>query len=59
MDFLSVCGLRISGRKEELMARSFVAAELKLPIFELSEKQQTKLKNTMQDDLKSTPYATH
>ena len=49
-----------SGRKaRELIARAFLAVELKLPIIESSEKQQAKLKNTMQGDLKSTPYATH
>ena len=52
-------GLRTSGRKAELIAHAFFAVELKLPIIESSEKQQAKLKNVMQGDLKSTPYATH
>ena len=59
VDFLAVYGLRTSRRKAELIARVFLAVELKLPIIESSEKQQAKLKNTMQGDLKSTPYATH
>ena len=59
VDFLAVYGLRTSRRKAELIALAFLAAELKLPIIESSEKQQAKLKNTMQGDLKSTPYATH
>ena len=59
MDFLAVYGLRRSGRKAELIAHAFLAVELKLPIIEWSEKQQAKLKNTMQDDLESTPSATH
>ena len=59
VDFLAVYGLRTSRRKAELIARAFLAVELKLPIIESSEKQQAKLKNTMQGDLKSTPYATH
>ena len=59
VDFLAVYGLRTSRRKAELIALAFLAVELKLPIIESSEKQQAKLKNTMQGDLKSTPYATH
>ena len=54
-----IYGLRTSGRKVELIARAFLAVELKLPISESSEKYQAKLKNTMQGDLKSTLYATH
>ena len=44
MDFLAVYGLRTSRRKAELIARAFLAVELKLPIIESSEKQQAKLK---------------
>ena len=44
VDFLAVYGLRTSRRKAELIARAFLAVELKLPIIESSEKQQAKLK---------------
>ena len=44
MDFLAVYGLKTSVRKAELVARAFLAVELKLPIIESSEKQQAKLK---------------
>ena len=59
VDFLAVYRPKTSRRKAELAAHAFLAVELKLPIIESSEKQQPKLKNTMQGDLKSTPYATH
>ena len=55
VNFLAVHGLRISRRKAELIACAFLAVELKLSIIESSERQQAKLKNTMQDELKSTP----
>ena len=44
VDFLAVYGLKTSGAKAELVARVFLAVELKLPIIESSEKQQAKLK---------------
>ena len=44
MGFLAVYGLKISGEKAELVARAILVAELKLPIIESSEKQQTKLR---------------
>ena len=59
VDFLALYRLKTSGGKAELAAHAFLAVELQLPIIESSEKQQPKLKNTMQGDLKSTPYATH
>ena len=43
MDFLAARGLKTGG-KAELVARTFSAVELKLPIIESSEEQQAKLK---------------
>ena len=54
VNFLAVYGLTTSKRKTELIACAFWAVELQLSIIESSEKEQAKLKNTMQDDLKST-----
>ena len=38
VDFLAVHGLKTSGGKAELVARVFLAVELKSPIIESSEK---------------------
>ena len=45
VDFLAVYGLKTSLGKAELVARAFLAVELKWPIIESSEKQQAKLKD--------------
>ena len=44
VDFLAVYRLKTSRGNAELVAHAFLAVELKLPIIELSEKQQAKLK---------------
>lgn len=44
IDFRTVQGLKTSGRKVELVACSFSAVELKLPILWSSEEQQKQLK---------------
>ena len=44
-DYLSVRGLSVSGKKAELVARAFVAAEMKVDIILSSEEQLVKLNN--------------
>ena len=57
VDFLAVYGLKTSVGKAELVARAFLAVELKLPIVESSEKQQAKLKEYYVGRLKK--YSIH
>lgn len=44
-DYLSVRGLSVSGKKAELVARAFVAHEMKMEIILSSEQQLAKLKH--------------
>ena len=52
VDFLAVGGLKISGKKIELVARAFAAVDMKLPILASSEEQQAKLKMDYENSLK-------
>ena len=44
-NYLSVCGLNISGRKVELVARAFGVFELKMIMIASSEEQKLKLES--------------
>ena len=49
--YLSVRGLNSSGRKAELVARSFVSFELKINITACSKEQKSKLESNCQEML--------
>ena len=50
-DFLKLRGLKVSGKKSELVARSFVAVENKVPTVKNAEEIQEEIKNEYQHKL--------
>ena len=51
-DFLRLRGLKVTGKKNELIARVFVALENDLPIVKTAEEAEKEMTTSYQDELK-------